>query len=180
MRATIAGTALCASVMLSCREAPPPASPEWTVQAAAIADSVRLTVVEYGARFQAADRDSIERFYADDPEWTWAVDGRVGTSSTQMIRARLDELSEFPNWRLRYNKLLVKPVGPGMASTTAEYWMRFGGAEEGPKIYEGAITMFWQHRSSGWKIVGGHTSTLPGLAPVAPRPASASRSPSGI
>jgi len=136
-----------------------PAADPWPAHAEAILDSMRLTLMAYGERFNAADRDSVLRFYADDPQWSWAVDGRIGQSSTSMIRWRLDRLAAYPRWHLGYRDLHLMPLAPGLVLVSADYQMDFRGASGKALVYAGALTMFWEHRPDGWKVVGGHSST---------------------
>lgn len=146
-------------LLVQCSSPPPPAI--WTDQARRIVDSVRYALAVYQDRFNAADRDSVLRFYAQDDTWPWVVDGRVGKPSSLMMRSRLDRLAVYPQWHLWYTNLTVIALAPGLASVTADYRMVFGGRTTRTLIYDGALTMFWKHRPEGWKAVGGHTSSLP-------------------
>jgi len=56
---------------------PTPAVDPWPAHARAIVDSISLTLAAYQERFSAVDRDSLQRFYAEDPDWKWAVNGRM-------------------------------------------------------------------------------------------------------
>ena len=137
----------------------PPQDP-WPDHARAIVDSVHVTLIAYGNAFHAADRDSLERFYVEDPAWRWAADGRVGTPSILMVRSRLDGLARYPRWRLTYTNLAVTALAPGLAALMTDYRMRFSGGKNRPLDYAGALTTFWKNGPSGWKMVGGHSSTL--------------------
>jgi hypothetical protein len=135
------------------------------MQADAIVDSMRHTLMLYGERFNAADRDSLQRFYAEDTGWKWVTDGRMGRSSHLMIRSRLDDLAAYPQWHLGYRDLLIIPLRPGLAVVFADYRMGFDGRPGKPLVNDGAHTVFWEHRLGGWKMVGGHTSSRPTGAP---------------
>ena len=110
-------------------------------------------------RFGSADRDSLQRFYADDPDWKWAANGRFRTPSTVMIRARLDRLAAYPRWHIAYVDPSIRPLAPGLAVVATEYRMSFEASDGKRFSYDGALTMFWKHRPQGWKIVGGHSSS---------------------
>ena len=112
-------------------------------------------------RFNAADRDSVQRFYAESPEWRWGAEGRLGKSSILLIRSRLDRLASYPRWNLGYRELFIMPLAPGLAVVSADYRMGFNGRNGKPLVYDGALTAFWKHLPGGWKMVGGHTSTRP-------------------
>jgi len=139
---------------------PAPQSDPWPGHAMAIRDSISTVLAAYNDRFWAADPDSVERFYLDDPEWSWAANGRVRLSSRAMIRSRLEGLRRYPQWHLWYTDMSISSLAPGLASVTAEYKMSFIGGGAAPLVYEGALTAFWSHRPEGWKMVGGHTSSL--------------------
>jgi len=138
---------------------PTPAVDPWPAHARAIVDSISLTLAAYQERFSAVDRDSLQRFYADDPDWKWAVNGRFGTPSTLMIRARLDRLAVYPHWHIAYVKTAIRPLAPGLAVVSTEYRMSFEAADGKRFTYDGALTMFWTHKPQGWKLVGGHSSS---------------------
>jgi len=136
-----------------------PAIDPWPTHAAAIVDSVRFALMHYGERFNAADRDSVQRFYVDAPGWKWATDGRLGKASSLMIQSRLDRLASYPRWHLGYRDLSITPLAPGLAVVFADYRMGFDGTGRKPLVYDGALTTFWHHQPQGWKMVGGHSST---------------------
>jgi ketosteroid isomerase-like protein len=145
-------------LVAACNPAPEP--DPWPGHALAMRDSISTVLAAYGDRFRAADLDSVERFYEDDPEWSWAANGRVRLSSREMIRSRLEGLRRYPQWYLFYTNMNIAPLGPGLAAVTTEYKMSFMGGGAAPLVYEGALTAFWSHRPGGWKMVGGHTSAL--------------------
>jgi hypothetical protein len=131
----------------------------WPSHARAIADSISSTLAAYQERFGAVDRDSLQRFYADDPDWKWAANGRFGIPSTQMIRSRLDRLAVYPRWHIAYMDPSIRPLAPGLAVVATEYRMSFEAVDGKRFAYDGALTMFWKHRPQGWKVVGGHSSS---------------------
>jgi hypothetical protein len=112
----------------------------------------------YQESFSARDRDSLQRFYADDPEWRWAVNGRFGMLSSLMIRARLDRLAAYPHWFIGYKDPTLRALAPGLALVQTEYRLSFEAADGKRFVSDGALTMFWKHLPQGWKVVGGHSS----------------------
>jgi ketosteroid isomerase-like protein len=131
----------------------------WPAHARAIIDSVRLTLDAYQERFSAADRDSLQRFYAEDSNWKWAVNGRFGNLSSFMIRSRLDRLAAYPHWFIGYKDPAIQPLAPGLAVVQTEYRLSFEAVDGKRFVYDGALTMFWKHQPQGWKVVGGHSSS---------------------
>ena len=140
MKPAQASFVLVGFMLAQCSSAPPLVP--WDDQARKIVDSVHYALAVYRDRFNAADRDSLLRFYVQDDKWPWAVDGRVGTPSSVMMRSRLDRLAAYPEWHLWYTNLSVIAVAPGLASVTTDYRMTFGGRTAKALIYDGALTMF--------------------------------------
>ena len=157
MSRTRAPFALVGLLLVRC--APGPEVDPWPAHAEAMVDSISSALAAYQDRFGAADRDSLQRFYADDPEWKWAANGRFGIPSSDMIRSRLDRLAVYPHWHIAYVNTYIRPLGPGLAAVMTEYRMSFEAVGGKRSVYDGALTMFWKHRPEGWKVVGGHSSS---------------------
>ena len=132
-------------------------------RAKAIGDSVRGTLDAYAGRLNAADRDSLIRFYADDPRFSWAADGQVATHSVAQVRAQFDALAGFKRWHVEYQNPAIVPLAPGLASLATEYRMSLGDSTGKGVAFTGALTMLWTHTPAGWKILGGHSSSPPRL-----------------
>ena len=130
-------------------------------RAKAIGDSVRGALDAYADRLNAADRDSLVRFYADDPRFSWAADGQVATHSVAQVRAQLDALAGFKRWHVEYQHPEIVPLAPGLASLATEYRMSLGDSTGRGVGFTGALTMLWIHTPAGWKILGGHSSSPP-------------------
>lgn len=143
--------------MVGC--AAPASRPMTEAHAAAIVDSVRATLAAFADRLNAADRDSLVRFYRDDPRFLWAADGRVATHSVAEIGAQLKALSAFPRWHIEYVKPVVVPLAPGVAEVATEYTMTLADSSGKLLSFAGANTMVWVASPGGWKILGGHSSS---------------------
>lgn len=128
-------------------------------RARAIGDSVRSTLVAYADRLNAADRDSLIRFYADDPRFTWAADGQVSTHAVAQVRSQLDALAAFKHWHVEYKDSTIVPLAPGLASVATEYHMSLADSTGKGVAFDGALTMLWIHTPGGWKILSGHSSS---------------------
>jgi ketosteroid isomerase-like protein len=129
--------------------------------AGAITDSIRNTLVAYTERLNQADRDSLIRFYADDPRFSWAADGQVATHSVAQVRAEFDALAGFKRWHVEYKDPAIVPLAPGLASVATEYHMSLADSTGKGVAFSGALTMLWINTPAGWKILGGHSSSPP-------------------
>jgi ketosteroid isomerase-like protein len=159
--------ALAAFLIAACAPKEAPLSAE---RAGAITDSVRTTLDAYRDRLNATDRDSLVRFYDDDPRFTLAADGKIATHTVAQVRAEFDGLSSFKVWHIEYKNPVIVPLSPGLASVSAEYAMTLtDSAGKGP-AFGGAMTLLWIHTRSGWKILNGHSSSAPRAVPEARRP----------
>jgi hypothetical protein len=118
MSRTCGPLALVTLLLVQCT--PTPDVDPWPAHARAIADSISLTLAAYQERFSAADRDSLQRFYADDPDWKWAANGRFGIPSSLMIRSRLDRLAAYLRWHIAYMDPSIRPLAPGLAVVAIE------------------------------------------------------------
>jgi ketosteroid isomerase-like protein len=127
----------------------------------AISDSIHNTLVAYAGRMDVADRDSLIRFYADDPRFAWAADGQVATHSVAQVRAQFTALAGFPRWHVKYRNPAIVPLAPGVASVTTEYDMSLTDSAGKRIAFKGALTMLWVNTPGGWKILGGHSSSPP-------------------
>jgi len=139
--------------------AAPSSSPMTAAHASAIVDSVRATLAAFADRLNAADRDSLLKFYRDDPRFVWAADGRVATHSVAEIGAQLKALSGFPHWHIEYVKPMIVPLAPGVAEVATEYTMTLADSAGKAISFVGANTMVWVASPGGWKILGGHSSS---------------------
>jgi len=157
MSRTRAPFVLVGFLLVQCTNAPE--VDPWPAQAEAMVDSISATLAAYQERFGARDRDSLQRFYADDTDWKWAANGRFRIPSSDMIRSRLDRLAAYPHWHIGYVNSFIRPLTPGLAVVMTEYRMSFEAADGKRSVYDGALTIFWEHRPQGWKVVGGHSSS---------------------
>ena len=141
--------------------APKPEAALSVRQTEAIRDSVRAALAAYAERLNAADPDSLGRFYADDPRFVWAADGRVTTRSAGEVRTQLWALAGFPQWHVEYRDTAIVPLAPGVAAVTAAYQMTLRDSAGRAVVFGGALSMVWVHTRSGWRILSGHSSSPP-------------------
>jgi ketosteroid isomerase-like protein len=151
--------ALPALLLAGC--APKTPAPLAANHARAISDSIHNTLVAYTDRLNQADRDSLIRFYADDPRFSWAADGQVATHSVAQVRAQFDALAGFQRWHVEYKDPTIVPLAPGLASVATEYQMSLADSTGKGVAFNGALTMLWINTPAGWKILGGHSSSPP-------------------
>jgi ketosteroid isomerase-like protein len=139
-------------------------SPEGSLSAAhsaAIGDSVRATLSAFIGRMEATDGDSIARFYADDPRFTWTANGAVVARTVAQIRAGITALAGYPRWRLEYLSPTVVPLAAGVAAVTTNYTQTLTDSAGKDLTFGGALTLLWIHTPGGWKILQGHSSSPP-------------------
>lgn len=101
------------SVLVLAGCTPNPAKPLSATEAGAIADSIRATLAAYADRMNATDRDSLLRFYDDDPRFTWTANGQVGTRSVAQVRTTFASLAAFTRWHIEYRNPSIVALAPG-------------------------------------------------------------------
>jgi len=141
-----------------CRPARPTAALD-PAHAAAITDSVTATLAAFAGRLNANDRDSLLRFYADDPRFIWAADGHAATHTVAEVHTQLNVMAGFTYSHIAYHATSVTPLAPGFATMTTEYAESLGNPT-GPGFgFAGALSILWWHTPAGWKILQGHSSS---------------------
>ncbi len=146
---------LLAAVWTACRVAPAGLTDP---HARAIEDSVRATFVDYVARFNARDVDSVSRFYSGAPDFQWIEDGQVRYASRAEVRAALESLQAFKDVRLSVDAPRIVALSAGAAAVTATFDQALvdsGGSGVG---IVGAMTIAAVRTPAGWKWRAGHTS----------------------
>jgi len=127
--------------------------------ALAIGDSLRTTLASYAGSANAADRDSLIRFYNDSPEFLWAANGKIGTRSVSAMRTVFASLAPYKSWHVEYKDPVIHALAPGIASVATEYEQTLADSAGRTITYAGALTMIWVNTTAGWKIVEGHSSS---------------------
>ncbi|MEP6572333.1 MAG: nuclear transport factor 2 family protein [Gemmatimonadota bacterium] len=148
---------LVASTVLACSRAEPVGLP--AAHAAAIRDSVRATLVGYVNRFDAADWDSVGRFYLDDPGFIWAEDGQIGYHSVKQLRDAFRAFHTSTWTRMEFPDPEILALAPGSASVVTSFRQTVTDSTGRPFTVSGVMMLALLHQPGGWKFVSGHTST---------------------
>jgi ketosteroid isomerase-like protein len=127
--------------------------------AAAIRDSVRATLVAYAGRFNAADWDSLSRFYLDDPRFVWAEDGQITYHSVAEIRKAFGAFAGSAWVRMEFPDPRIAALAPGTASVVTSFRQIMADSAGHPFTVAGVMMLAVLHEPGGWKFVSGHTST---------------------
>lgn len=138
-----------------------PAAPSLTAtHAAAMQDSVRAALTDYGRYAANAQWDSLVGLYSTDTSFRWIEDG--SRSHLAAVRRALTSMPPGMRVETTYDSTEVVPLAPGVAWLTTYYQTQFVGSTP-PVHFGGAISMMWAHEPNGWRIRGGQSGS--------PRPA---------
>ncbi len=114
-------------------------------------DSYRLAV-------ETRDGPLLRTMYVDDGRFEWIEDGEVRYRSPNEVLAALATLPNDAVMRTEYTGVEVVPVGDTGARVTFQFQTVFG---QGPSVFEfgGMSSLVVEKTPTGWRIVGGHTSS---------------------
>jgi ketosteroid isomerase-like protein len=157
--------AIAAALLAACRVAPAGLTAE---HARAIVDSVGATFVDFVARFNARDVDSVARFYSDQPDFHWIEDGELRYRSRAEIRDALAQLAPFRDVRFSADPPRIVALAPGAAALVVTFDQALVDSSGGGTGIVGAMSIAAVHGPAGWKWRSGHTSvrrepTQPGV-----------------
>jgi hypothetical protein len=114
-------------------------------------DSYRLAI-------ETRNDSLLRTLYADDGRFEWIEDGEVRYRSLEEVLAALAGLPSDALIRTEYQDVGVSPLGASGARVAMQFRTVMG---EGQSAYEfgGMVSMVLEKGPTGWRIVGGHTST---------------------
>ena len=147
--------AVTAAVLAACRVAPAGLPPD---HARAIVDSVNATFVDFVARFNARDIDSVARFYSDAPGFHWVEDGVMRYNSRSEIRAALQQLATYRDVRLSADPPHIVALSPSAAALAVTFDQALVDSAGGGIGVVGAMSIAVVRTPAGWKWRAGHTS----------------------
>lgn len=147
--------ALLVAALVACRIAPVGLTDP---HARAIEDSVRTTFVDYVARFNARDVDSVARFYSAAPDFQWIEDGQVRYASRAEVRAALETLAAYRNVRLSVDPPRIVALAAGAAAISVTFDQALVDSTGGGVGMLGAMSIAAVRTPAGWKWRAGHTS----------------------
>lgn len=128
--------------------------------AAAIADSARELLAEYGELMRSGRWDSAVSYYADDPRFQWWEDGRLAYSSVEEIGTAIRSLQAmFQSSEMEMSDTRIVPLAPGVVAVNSLYQQTLTDTAGRAFSFGGAISITAVHTDSGWKFLTGHTST---------------------
>lgn len=144
-----------------------PGGPGLTEQhRAAIQDSVRQTLEDYTATVNAHNFDAATEYFADDPGFRWAEDGRIAYPSYDSVITTFNTLKNvITEISITWNDVVVTPLGPGTAAMTAMFHEAFTDTAGTTTEYGGAVMIALRHEADGWRFVAGHASSEPRPTP---------------
>lgn len=131
----------------------------------ALQDSVRQTLEAYTAQVNALEWDAAIGYFADDPGFRWAEDGRITYPTYDSVVTTFNALrSVITAIQLHWRTVDVVALGPGAAAVTATFHEAFTDTAGTKTEFSGAVMIALRHQRDGWKFVSGHASS------VQPRP----------
>ena len=134
--------------------------------AAALADSVRAFTLAVAQDVTREGPAAWRRYFATDPAFFMAVDGRLEFPSSDAADRAITALEGLITYlELRWGDALrVDPVAPGLAMVAAPYFEVVADTT-GRRVEEaGYFTGLAEHRAEGWRFRDAHWS-LPGAPP---------------
>ena len=129
-------------------------------QAAAIRDSVAVALTQFRKYSAASQWDSLAGLYSRSSDFRFLENGAVEYRSADAILAALRGLPPGTEIRTSYDQTEVVAVGPGVAWVSATFATTFSDGTGLQFEYGGAVTLMWVHEPDGWRIMGGHSSSL--------------------
>ena len=121
-------------------------------------DEVASFLESYLLALETRDVALLQTLYVDDGRFEWIEDGEIRYRSSDDIVAGLAALPSDDAIRTEIDGREITPVGNAGARISARFRTVIG---EGPTAFEygGMMTMVLEKGPTGWRIVGGHTSS---------------------
>lgn len=140
----------------------------------ALADSGRQVVRDFAAAMNSGDIRTALRFFADEPSFHWAENGRIAYPSYQAVATVYDSLQgALRRLSLTMDDPRIVPLAPGLVFGSSTYRERMTDTAGTVLQFAGVFSFVAEHADSGWTFVGGHGSTardLPAQPASPPRP----------
>jgi hypothetical protein len=125
---------------------------------ASLEDEVANFLDSYLMAFENRDVALLKTLYVDDGRFEWIEDGEVRYRSSEDVLAGLAALPSDAAIRTEYDEREITRVGNAGARISTRFRTVIG---EGPTAFEfgGMMTMVLENGPTGWRVVGGHTSS---------------------
>jgi len=123
-----------------------------------IEDEVASFLESYLSALETRDVALLRTLYAEDGRFEWIEDGEMRYRSPDDVLAGLAALPSDAAIRTEYHGRKIAAVGDAGARISMQFRTVIG---EGQSAFEfgGMITMVLEKGPTGWRIVGGHTSS---------------------
>ena len=112
----------------------------------------------YRVAVEARDTTLLRTMYIDDARFEWLEDGELRYPSPDAILSALAGLPGDFVINTEYDRPRVSPVGTSGANVSMQFQTTMG---VGPSSFgfDGVISIVLEKGPTGWRIVGGHTSS---------------------
>ncbi len=123
-----------------------------------IDDEVASFLESYHAAIESRDIAVLQTLYVDDGRFQWIEDGKIRYRSFDEISEGLASLPSDFVIHTEYDDREIVAVGDAGARVSMRFRTVIG---DGPSAFEfgGMMTIVLESDSTGWRIVGGHTSS---------------------
>ena len=129
------------------------------------ADSLEVRVGAFLLRWVEAtetrDTAALRDLYVDDGRLAWLEDGELRYRSVDQVLAGLAALGPGTSVRTVLGEVEAVPAGAGGVHAWTPFTTSVGQGE-GRFTFGGILSMTLEPDGSGWRIVGGHTSSAAG------------------
>jgi len=150
--------AVLASSLAAC--VPPSNQPMTAAHAAAIRDSVQVTLDAFRRYSAAGQWDSLGALYAPESEFRWLEQGMVQYRKASEIREALRRVPRTSRIETTYNDTEIVPLAPGVAVVATAFYTRLLEPGRSTSVeFGGVLDMTLVHREAGWRILLGHSSS---------------------
>jgi len=126
---------------------------------AAIRDSIGVVLEAFLQYSAVGNWDALLGLYADTPDFRWIEDGTIEYGSVDAIRRAIADMPQGMRIVTTHDDVTITPLAPGLAWVSLQFHSMFLQPSGTGFAVSGASTMVMKDGSSGWHIVGGHSST---------------------
>ncbi|HEX2191196.1 MAG TPA: nuclear transport factor 2 family protein [Longimicrobiaceae bacterium] len=130
--------------------APMPASPAWSADEA----QIRAAAAASADAWNRGDLKGHLAIYADTVTFMTRNGPRPGVAAIEESFTRAYFRDGRPKQQLRFEQVVVRPLGPDAALQTGRFVLSGGGEAE----QTGWFTLVWVRTPGGWRVVHDHSS----------------------
>lgn len=107
------------------------------------------------------DPTHVRTFYVSDDRFRWLEDGETRYSSVDDILAALAALPGGGGIETEYGEPRITILSSTLASVEGGFASAFGDPDAGGFSFSGMTSMILEREDDSWRVLSGHTSTLP-------------------